>query len=108
MNFIGRTTSLTLQVIPTEFALHQNFPNPFNPTTEIQFDLPEESAVSLDIYNLMGQNIRTLSSGTYSPGFHSIVWDGTNDYGEQVATGMYFYSIQTNSSQATKKMLFLK
>ena len=108
VNFIGRTTSLTLQVIPTEFALHQNFPNPFNPITEIQFDLPEESAVSLDIYNLMGQNIRTLASETYSPGFHSIVWDGTNDYGEQVATGMYFYSIQTNLSQATKKMLFLK
>ena len=108
VNLIERTTSSTIQILPVEFALHQNFPNPFNPITEIQFDLPDESKVSLNIYNLMGQKIRTLVSSTYSPGFHSITWDGTNEFGEMVSSGMYFYSIQINSFQATKKMLFLK
>ena len=105
---VARTNASEVKVIPGEFALHQNFPNPFNPSTEIRFDLPEAGKVNLAIYNLMGQKIRTLSSGEMTPGYHSIVWDGTNDLGSQVATGMYFYAIQTSEFQATKKMLFMK
>ncbi|MBT3501169.1 MAG: T9SS type A sorting domain-containing protein [Candidatus Marinimicrobia bacterium] len=108
IKFVTRTNSSEVKVIPGEFALHQNFPNPFNPSTEIQFDLPEAGNVYLAIYNLMGQKIRTLSSNEMTPGYHAIVWDGTNDMGSQVATGMYFYSIQTSEFHATKKMLFLK
>ena len=108
INTVSRTNSSEVKVIPGAFALHQNFPNPFNPSTEIRFDLPEAGNVSLAIYNLMGQKIRTLSSDNMTPGYHAIIWDGTNDIGSQVATGMYFYSIQSNEFQATKKMLFLK
>ena len=108
INTVSRTNSSEVKVIPGAFALHQNFPNPFNPSTEIRFDLPEAGNVNLAIYNLMGQKIRTLSSDNMTPGYHAIIWDGTNDIGSQVATGMYFYSIQSNEFQATKKMLFLK
>ncbi|MBT7118324.1 MAG: T9SS type A sorting domain-containing protein, partial [Candidatus Marinimicrobia bacterium] len=108
INIVSRTNSSEVKVIPGAFALHQNFPNPFNPSTEIRFDLPEAGNVNLAIYNLMGQKIRTLSSDNMTPGYHAIIWDGTNDIGSQVATGMYFYSIQSSEFQATKKMLFLK
>ncbi|SVA78350.1 uncharacterized protein METZ01_LOCUS131204 [marine metagenome] len=108
IDHVARTNSSDVKVIPGEFALHQNFPNPFNPSTEIRFDLPEEGMVELAVYNLMGQQIRSLSSKTMKPGFHAVVWDGTNDWGSQVSTGMYFYSIRTGSFQSTKKMLFLK
>ena len=108
INYVSRKNSSEVKVIPGEFALHQNFPNPFNPSTEIRFDLPAEGKVELAIYNLMGQNIRTLYTDNMTPGYHAIIWNGTNDMGSQVATGMYFYSIQTSEFQATKKMLFLK
>ena len=108
INTVSRTNSSEVKVIPGAFALHQNFPNPFNPSTEIRFDLPEAGNVNLAIYNLMGQKIRTLSSDNMTPGYHAIIWDGTNDIGSQVATGMYFYSIQSSEFHATKKMLFLK
>ena len=108
INTVARTNSSEVKVIPGTFALHQNFPNPFNPSTEIRFDLPEAGNVNLAIYNLMGQKIRTFSSDNMTPGYHAIIWDGTNDIGSHVATGMYFYSIQSNEFQATKKMLFLK
>jgi hypothetical protein len=108
VNVIARTTKSDVKVIPGEFALQQNFPNPFNPSTTIRYDLPEEGFVNLTIYNMMGQKVRTLRLETMQPGYHSMVWDGMNDVGSQVATGMYFYSIHTGSFQATKKMLFLK
>jgi hypothetical protein len=108
INTVARMNSSEVKVIPGAFVLHQNFPNPFNPSTEIRFDLPEAGNVNLAIYNLMGQKIRTLSSDNMTPGYHAIIWDGTNDIGSQVATGMYFYSIQSSEFQATKKMLFLK
>ena len=108
INFVARTNSSEVMVIPGDFALHQNFPNPFNPSTEIRFDLPEAGNVNLSIYNLMGQKIRSLSSEMMTPGYHAIIWDGTNDMGSQVSTGMYFYAIQSSEFQATKKMLFLK
>ena len=108
VNVVARTTTSDVKVIPGEFALQQNFPNPFNPSTEIRYDLPDEGFVNLVIYNMVGQKVRTLRSETMQPGYHSMVWDGRNDVGSQVATGMYFYSIHTGSFQATKKMLFLK
>ena len=108
VNVVARTTTSDVKAIPGEFALQQNFPNPFNPSTEIRYDLPEEGFVNLAIYNMVGQKVRTLRSETMQPGYHSMVWDGRNDVGSQVATGMYFYSIHTGSFQATKKMLFLK
>ena len=104
----SRKESSDVKAIPVNFALQQNFPNPFNPSTEIRFDLPENDYITLTVYNMMGQKVKTLASGNMTPGFHSIIWNGTNDLGAKVATGMYFYSINTKNFQSIKKMLFLK
>jgi len=79
--------------LPESFALYQNYPNPFNPTTTITFDIPEASRVTVDIYNLMGQKVRTLSSGELSAGRYKAVWSATNDQGLSVTSGVYFYRI---------------
>ena len=88
--------------------MHQNYPNPFNPKTEIRFDLPEATVVDISIYNLMGQKVKTLANKEVSPGYHVMQWDGTNDRGGMVSTGMYFYTLNTKKFHAMRKMLFLK
>ena len=80
---MARTESSEIKAIPVSFALQQNFPNPFNPSTEIRFDLPENDNVTLAVYNMMGQKIKTLTSGNMSAGYHSIIWNGTNDSGSK-------------------------
>jgi len=96
-------------VVPTEFTLSQNYPNPFNPTTTIQFALPKVSPVTLDIYNILGMKIRTLMSGqSMSAAFHSVVWDGKDDAGVNVPSGMYIYRIHADNFQASKKMTLMK
>ena len=105
---VARSTVSEVKLIPSDFTLQQNFPNPFNPSTEIRFDLPSEGYVNLSVYNMAGQKVRNLRSSSMEPGYHAIIWDGTNDGGSKVSTGMYFYSIQTDGFQDTKKMLFLK
>ena len=105
---VTRSAASEVKLIPNDFSLQQNFPNPFNPSTEIRFDLPEEGHIELLVYNMAGQKVRTIESGNMKPGYHSMIWNGTNDKGTRVSTGMYFYSIQTNNFQAVKKMLFLK
>jgi hypothetical protein len=94
--------------VPETFALHQNHPNPFNPITNIRFDIPEESHVKLDIYNIAGQRVTTLVNGTMRPGFHSIRWNGTNDNGKQLASGMYIYRISGGKFTAVKKLVLMK
>ena len=108
IDYVSRTAISDVKLIPSDFSLQQNFPNPFNPSTEIRFDLPEEGQVELSVFNMQGQKVRTLESGRMAPGYHAIIWNGTNDNGSRVSTGMYFYSIQTNKFQAVRKMLFLK
>ena len=99
---------IDISVIPSVFALHQNYPNPFNPVTEIQFDVPVESQVTLTIYNIMGQEVTTLSNSMLQAGFHSVRWDGTNGLGEQVSTGLYFYRLSSPAFTSTKKMIMVK
>ena len=94
--------------LPDVFAIHQNYPNPFNPTTKINFDLPEDALVSINVFDLMGRTIKTLLSEKISAGFNSTLWDATNDYGESVSAGMYIYTIQAGDFKQTKKMLLLK
>ena len=108
ISYVSRTSLSDVNMIPSTFALHQNYPNPFNPKTQIQFDIPEQGYVELAIYNLMGQKIRTLTSMQLKAGYHDIVWDGTNDFGDKVASGMYFYTLGSGTSLLTKKMLYLK
>jgi hypothetical protein len=94
--------------MPTEFALAQNYPNPFNPTTDIRMDLPSASHVTLRVYNVLGQEVRTLVDGQYPAGFHTVTWDGRNGSGGTVSSGVYFYRIEANGFTETKKMMMLK
>ena len=100
--------SLDENLIPAEFALHQNYPNPFNPVTQIKYDLAEDGLVTINIFDVLGRNIRTLLNVNQSAGYHSIRWDATNDYGEAVSAGMYFYLIQAGEFKQTRKMVLLK
>ena len=94
--------------LPEEYALHQNYPNPFNPTTTLRYDLPEDATVSVVIYDMMGRQVRTLVSGTASAGYHSIMWNATNDLGSSVSAGVYIYTIQAGQYRDVKKMILLK
>jgi hypothetical protein len=88
---------------PTDFTLQQNFPNPFNPSTTIGFALPEESDVSLEVYNTSGQLITTLLSGKLGRGYHSIVWEAG-----KMPSGVYFYRLTAKKYQDIKKMILMK
>ena len=95
-------------VIPDEFALHSNYPNPFNPTTTISYDLPEQAQITLGIYDLLGKRIKTLVHQSQDAGKQIVMWDGTDDVGRQVSAGVYLYRIQAGQFAQTRKMLFLK
>ena len=94
--------------IPTDFALHENYPNPFNPTTTLRFDLPEMSDVNVVIYNMLGQKVRTFNMNSISAGSHSIKWNATNDLGDPVGAGVYLYQLQAKDFVKTRKMVLLK
>ncbi len=94
--------------MPDEFELSQNYPNPFNPITNIRFQLPEASKVTLKIYNILGQEIKTVVSKNLDAGYHTVKWDGTNNFGLKVASGVYIYQVKAGSFIASKKMVFLK
>ncbi|MDP3025797.1 MAG: T9SS type A sorting domain-containing protein, partial [candidate division Zixibacteria bacterium] len=89
-------------------ALHPNYPNPFNPTTNISFALPEDSRVSLKIYNLSGQLVKTVLDANLPAGTFTVIWDGTNISEERVASGIYFYKLTAGNYSQTKKMCFMK
>jgi hypothetical protein len=94
--------------VPVEFALHENYPNPFNPTTTLRFDLPEVSNLTLTIYNMLGQKVRTFNMQSTPAGYHSVKWNATNDYGDPVGAGVYLYQLQTKDFVTTRKMVLLK
>ena len=98
----------TGEFAPGAFALGQNFPNPFNPKTTISFALPSAGPVELDVYSATGQHVRTLQSGDMTSGQHSVVWDGKDDGGSSVGSGIYFYKLQSEELSETKKMMLLK
>ncbi len=93
---------------PTEFALSQNYPNPFNPITTISYQLPKASYVRLTLFSSTGQEIRTLVDGNMPAGSHNIQWDALDDTGNNVASGVYFYRIETSEFTNIKKMTFVK
>ncbi|NOZ74530.1 MAG: T9SS type A sorting domain-containing protein [FCB group bacterium] len=94
--------------IPQEFALRQNYPNPFNPITTIQYQLPYSSEVTLKVFDILGRDVITLAQGKKSSGFHSVVWDGRNNKGVPVSTGLYFYKLKAGQFVKIRKMLLLK
>jgi flagellar hook assembly protein FlgD len=93
--------------VPTKFNLVQNFPNPFNPETTIQFELPQVSPVKLEIFNILGQKIQTLINETMPAGYHQIAWKGENWRGERVSHGVYFYQLEAVGYFAIRKMVYL-
>lgn len=95
-------------VVPDAFSIGQNYPNPFNPSTTIRYALPEQMSVRIVIYNVLGQQVRTLVNDIQRPGNYSIVWNGTDRVGRLVASGIYFYRIDADHHQVTRRMLFAK
>jgi hypothetical protein len=93
---------------PGEFTLYQNYPNPFNPITVIQYALPRDCEVEITLYNVSGQKIKTLVKRKEKAGYREVRWDGKNDEGEQVASGIYLYTIKAGEFTQSKKMLIIK
>jgi len=89
-------------------SLWQNYPNPFNPQTTITFSVKERGLVSLKIYNVAGQLVRTLAREELAAGAHTKVWDGRDDAGQRVSSGVYYYKLVANNFSQTKKMVVLK
>jgi hypothetical protein len=105
----GHSVEYTDTEIPKVYSLAQNFPNPFNPSTRIQFTLPVKGNVSLKIYNVAGQLVKTLQDGVMDAGSHEITWDGSNNLGANVASGVYFYKINAGDNyENMKKMVLLR
>jgi hypothetical protein len=90
------------------FELHQNFPNPFNPSTQIQFSLGSSSNVLLTVFDIMGRHVRRLVYGTEPAGRHSVSWDGRNDRGHQMSSGVYFYELAIGEARQIRRMLLLR
>ncbi|MCF7826579.1 MAG: carboxypeptidase regulatory-like domain-containing protein [Candidatus Marinimicrobia bacterium] len=97
-----------LEMMPTAYGLSQNYPNPFNPTTTIEFALPEASQVSLEIYNLLGQKVRTLVNAYMPAGYINTSWDGLDQNGKEISSGTYIYRLQTADQSFSKKMVLMK
>ena len=97
-----------LPAVPEHFFISQNYPNPFNPVTTISYGLPDDADVRIEIYNILGQNVHTLIDERQAAGYRSVIWDGNDDSGNQVSTGVYFYRIEADYYHASKKMLLIK
>ena len=113
VDFAGNMTfhgpiSATVNFQPSEYSLSQNYPNPFNPATVINFSLKKPGRVSLKIFNLRGELVRTLVDEGKMAGTHAALWDGTDQQGKKVAAGSYIYSFKTNEFEQSKKLIFMK
>ena len=99
-----------VQALPSAYALLKNHPNPFNPSTAIRYELPEAGQVVLDVYSLAGQRVRTLAAGHMEAGRHAVEWDGRDDFGHMVGSGIYLYRLIVDGGRftAARRMVFLK
>ncbi len=94
--------------LPKDFRLYQNYPNPFNPTTWIAFDIPSASRTELEIFNVLGARIKTLLNEMKTPGSYSTLWDGTDENGNHVSSGLYFYRLTSSAFSQTRKAMLLR
>ena len=107
----GDVTGFTLNKassVPLKFAVSQNYPNPFNPVTSISYEIPEESFVTISVYNLVGQKVTDLVHELSSVGYHRTLWNGTNMAGDPVSSGVYIYTIEADNYRTVKKMILMK
>ena len=100
--------NITAEVLPIQFALGQNVPNPFNPATRISFDLPQASDVQLNVFNILGQKVRTLVNDFMPAGTHEVIFDGKGDQNQPLASGVYFYRIKAGEFRQSLKMTLMK
>ncbi len=105
----GKISDITVNDIqPQRFTLEQNYPNPFNPMTTIRYQIAKESTASLTIYTILGRKVRTLVQGNQPAGRYQVIWDGRNDAGRQVSSGMYVYTLRAGSFIQTRKMMLMR
>jgi hypothetical protein len=105
---LAGTALLKIIPVPARYALGQNYPNPFNPSTTIRFELPEYAHTRIAIYDLLGREIILLENRPFNAGYHQVVWQGRDKYGNAIPSGMYFYRMEANGFSSTRKMVFLK
>lgn len=105
---VGAGTSNTPNTITPVKIIATNYPNPFNPVTTISYNIPNAGHVSVEIYNIAGQKVKTLVNENQSAGANSVIWNGTNDNGKTVASGVYMYKIKNGKHTSTKKMILMK
>ncbi len=109
INDDGETLSDPIDIkVNVLFELYQNYPNPFNGSTTIPFDIENDSKVKLVIYNILGQKINTLVNKNCGAGHYDITWNGQNNYGNLVSSGVYFYKIETDSNSKVQKLVYIK
>ena len=102
------STSFDGTIIPTKYVLDNNYPNPFNPITRFTYSLPKDSRVKITIHDINGRVVKTLTDDRQAAGKRSVTWNAKNDKGLPVATGLYFYRMESGDFQSTKKMILLK
>ncbi len=109
-DIVGHFTSIDESGAPLmrEFSLEQNYPNPFNSSTEIRFAVKNAGKVTVTIYNTLGQRVKMLYRGSVNPGAYTVRWNGLDEAGQAVSTGLYFYELKSDNFNATRKMLYLK
>ena len=107
---VGKVTAVdnSKLTLPTSYTVSQNYPNPFNPSTSIQYALPKSSMVSIKVYNMLGQEVRTLTSEVKQAGYYSVQWNGDNNLGQPVSSGIYIYRVTAGQYFKTMKMVLLK
>jgi hypothetical protein len=108
LNQPGSDVETTPDLVPARFSLRQNYPNPFNPSTAISYSVPTRCHVTITIYNLLGHRVSTIVDEVNPAGKHTTYWDGRDQDGSALATGVYFYQIKAGHLTETKKMLLLK
>jgi len=104
----GINEGMELTDLPVNFQLFQNYPNPFNPVTTIRYQLPKRSKVTIKIIDKLGREVKTLVNAAKGPGEYQLDWNGTNNEGIFISSGLYFYSLNTGDYSDVKKMILLK
>ena len=108
LDYVQKMSDEILENIPSDFSLSQNYPNPFNPVTKLDYNLPLRSSVNISIYNVLGQEIKTLVNGVKEYGYHSVTWNGRDELGREMSSGVYFVRITSQGFTKTRKMLLVK
>ena len=97
-----------IEAVPEEFSLSQNHPNPFNVSTQISYTLPEDVEVKIEVYNVRGQRVKQFDLGLQPAGYKTLIWEGRNQNGDAVSSGIYFYRIKAGEFVETRRMTLLK